>query len=581
MKRNIIYEQKDPTAQIIQAPKNEVQRFESGPLRDKEGTIVNLCNGPNGNPRAFRVGGKTYFIAKQTPKGNYLVYDGRVLQKGEGDCEYKYMVKDGKIAVLNGVSEQGLENPMKKTLSEFGIDPDNARIDLYYILNEVTNELQTKFVNKGAVSELFKIWNAMLEWYYPNDYQSKKLKPVSPNTTLELPTSQSTLNQLYHPEDLSSTSGIKYKGGPFKIYVPNNVGTESKVSGFERTPETCRTTILKYLKNALIYSSGISKLPTNTNVEKKELQICKTSGNFDTFEPITIDEVISKESDNNDEKIQLTKKLSPFGILNKELSFNEIKKILYGGKLFLTIGKKYNVGGRINTMQLVNNELDLPNMNESVELKSIIRNKLSVLSENKQKLFISESKVINSRFNIITESKFSKNKIGTDLINEAFDMVNLGMNEKLITEGLMDALKGMFGFGAEGIVEYFKEKLTESLIKKLGFETDEWLSGIIIKGVGNIPVGDWFNGKVFHCDYLVPLFAKTVVEQSIGKAKDKAGLTGGFYDVLRNALVNGLEETSFGQSVERGLTTMLCPYLTKIGEKMGDMFNTMKQKSIS
>ena len=576
---NKIYEQRDPTAQIIQAPKNEVQRFESGPLRDKEGTIVNLCNGPNGNPKAFRVGGKTYFIAKQTPKGNYLVYDGRVLQKGEGDCEYKYMVKDGKIAVLNGVSEQGLENPMKKTLLEFGIDPDNARIDLYYILNEVTNELQTKFVNKGAVSELFKIWNTMLEWYYPNDYQSKKLKPVSPNTTFELPTSQTTLNQLYHPEDLSPTSGIKYKGGPFKMYVPNNVGRETIVGSTKRSPEFCRTALSKYLKNSLTYTVGLSRLPTDVSIQKKELHNCYVSGNFNDFNALTINDIITKESDNDDEKIQLLDKLSPFGVLNKNLTFNEIKKILYGGKLFLTIGKKYNV--RNSPYQLTNNELDLSSMNESVELKSIIRNKLSVLSENKQKQFISESKVINSRFNIITESKFSKNKIGTDLINEAFDMVNLGMNEKLITEGLMDTLKGMFGFGAEGIVEYFKEKLTESILNKLGIETDSWLMGIIVKGIGNIPVADWFNGKVFHCDYLVPAFAKAIAEEAVDKAKDNAGLTGGFYDVLRNAIVNGLEDTSFGQSVERGLSTMLCPLLSNVSEKMGDVFNTMKQKAIT
>jgi hypothetical protein len=563
MKRNRIYEQNDPTAKIIQAPKNEVQRFESGPIRDKEGTIVNLCNGPNGNPKAFRVGGKTYFIAKQTPKGNFLVYDGRVLQKGTGDCEYKYMVKEGKIAVLNGVSEQGLESPMKERLLQFGIDPDSPKVDLYYVLGETTKYLQEKLVNQGAVSDLFKIWNEMLMWYYPNDFNTKILKPVSPNTTLDLPSDNNELTARYK-QGSGANINIKYNNGPFEFWLPKNANLNIVGNKVTKDAKYCSNTLATYLINGLQVKAGGDEPLSQLQTIKSELSKCYATGAFDDFAGFT--------EENMDPGTR--KKLSPYGFLNKKLNFREIKRLLKSDKMAPSHNFDFdNVSGN----KIYGNS----QMNENVRLKSIIKNKLSVLSEGKQKRLISETKIIQSRFNIISESKMSKDRIATKLFNESFDMVNLGMNEKLITEGLMDALKGMFGFGAEGIVEYFKEKLTESLIKKLGFETDEWLSGIIIKGVGNIPVGDWFNGKVFHCDYLVPLFAKTVVEQSIGKAKDKAGLTGGFYDVLRNALVNGLEETSFGQSVERGLTTMLCPYLTKIGEKMGDMFNTMKQKSIS
>jgi hypothetical protein len=105
--------------------------------------------------------------------------------------------------------------------------------------------------------------------------------------------------------------------------------------------------------------------------------------------------------------------------------------------------------------------------------------------------------------------------------------------------------------------------------------------GIIVKGVGNIPIGDWFNGKVFKCDYLVPEIAKAITEEVIQKAKDDAGFTGGFYDILRNSLVQGLEDTTFGQSIERGLSTIICPILTNVSDKMGDMFNTMKKKAIA
>ena len=588
MKQRYINEQNQKTKQI--GPKNEVNAFTTGVLSQgvfSGKPIEPLCRSNDSSLVGVTVGGKTYYTGKRVEISGtkaFILYDGLFIYKKDGselgsNCKgYSYLLSEkGQPKHLQtGTSVEEFDAEIKTALSNFGIKRDELT-NIYYILKEVTTELKT-LVGKGAKSNIFSVWNSLLSWYF-GSYSDMMLKTTD-GSELNPPTSQQTLNQKYQPQDLSLTSGIKYKGSPFKIYVPNTVGQESTVGSTKRSPEFCRTAISKYLKNALTYTVGLSQLPTDVTIQKKELHNCYVSNNFNDFKPLTIDEVITKESNNDDEKVQLLDKLSPFGVLNKNLSFNEIKKILYGGKLFLTIGKKYNV--KSSPYQLTNNELDLSNMNESVNLKSIIRNKLTVLSENKQKQFISESKIIKSRFNIISEAKISRDRIATKLIEESFDMVNLGMNEKLITENLMDTLKSMFGFGAEGVVQFFKEKLAEALLKKLTpIDTDGWFGGIIVKGIGDIPVGDWFNGKVFKCDYLVPAIAKAVTEEAIDKAKDKAGLTGGFYDILRNSLVQGLEDTSFGQSIERGLSTIICPLLTNVSGKMGDMFNTMKKKAIA
>jgi len=214
-------------------------------------------------------------------------------------------------------------------------------------------------------------------------------------------------------------------------------------------------------------------------------------------------------------------------------------------------------------------------------LKSIIKTKLSMLSESKKKTLVSENKIIKSRFNVITESKKVKIDSVSDLIHESFDLVNLGLTPKLVSEGLMDSLSGLFGIGTEGILGYFKEKIVETILNKLGIDTDSWIAGTIVKAIGNIPIGDYASGKILTCDYLTPLIAKSIAEESLDKVKDKAGLTGGFYDVLRNAIVQGLDSTDFAQSIERGLASAICPTLSKIGGNMDGVFNTMKQKALS
>lgn len=560
MKKNRIYEQADPTAAIIHSPKNEWERFQSGPLGNKIGTIVNLCVGPNGLPRELRVGGRTYFIAKKTEKGNYLTYDGRVLVKGNGNCEYTYKLDD-KGQPVRLTADIGLELPMKKELLQFGINPDDPKVNIYDTLDQVTKYLRVNLVNRGAVSGLFKLWNSMLAQYYPNDYDTVILKPVAPNTTLEIPKDVNELTAKYNKGNGDNLS-IKYNGEPFIFYLPKSSNLNIKGNKVNKDQQYCETTLATYLINALQVKAGVDQPLPQLQTIKSELSTCYGNGKFDNFGGFT------KETMDPSTR----KKLSPYGFLNKKLSFREIKKLLKSEKIAPSHNFDFD-----NT---VGNQAYNPQLNENT-LRNVVRKKLTVLSEDKQKTLLSETKIITSRFNIIKESNNDNDKVLTELFNESFELVNLGLNPKLITEGLFDSLKGMFGIGTEGILGYFKEKIVETLLNKLGIDTDSWIAGIIVKAIGNIPMADYFSGKILTCDYLTPLLTKSIVEEAIKKVGDKAGLTGGFVDVLRNSLVQGLDSTDFAQSVERGVASILCPVLSKIGDNMENIFTSMKQKALS
>jgi hypothetical protein len=63
--------------------------------------------------------------------------------------------------------------------------------------------------------------------------------------------------------------------------------------------------------------------------------------------------------------------------------------------------------------------------------------------------------------------------------------------------------------------------------------------------------------------------------------KNKAGMEGAFYDVLRNAVVESLSQSDLGQKIESALGSILCPSLSKVSSKMSDVTDTMKKGALS
>jgi len=212
-----------------------------------------------------------------------------------------------------------------------------------------------------------------------------------------------------------------------------------------------------------------------------------------------------------------------------------------------------------------NSQQNQQTMNESFDkqLKSVVRENLIKLSESKKKSVISEKRY----FEII------------QLIDEAFDSTYDKKRSISENEAVTNLVKSSLGYGGEGIISYFKERLMDRLIEKFvpgGSKT--WLGGIISKTISDVPIGDYFNGEALSCDYWVDAMTKGIAENAVSRLLDKKGLTGGFYDVMRNSLIEVVDDTSFASHIKEGISKMACPILTKLLTVVGSLFGEIKDE---
>lgn len=227
-------------------------------------------------------------------------------------------------------------------------------------------------------------------------------------------------------------------------------------------------------------------------------------------------------------------------------------------------------------------------VNESRDriLKKIIRENLIEISQIKKKSLIQENKIIKNRFLIISESgkpktKQQRDKFVDSLLSEIFYLKSQDFNETLINEQFLEIIKSFFGNAPEGIFNTLKERFAQFVLDKFGIDNDGYIGNIIIVTVGNIPIGDYFNGKIFSCDYLSDLLSKSIGEGIVRKIQNDRGMEGPFYDILRNAMVETFEDTKFGQKIENFIGDLICPSLSGVKNKMELAGETLKDKALS
>lgn len=89
-------------------------------------------------------------------------------------------------------------------------------------------------------------------------------------------------------------------------------------------------------------------------------------------------------------------------------------------------------------------------------------------------------------------------------------------NDPKLEESLMDDIFGMFGkllpVAGEGFVKTIKQKISASIIEKIGVKENSMLSGFVQEMVASIPVRDIpgiITGSKTNTEYLVPLLAES------------------------------------------------------------------------
>lgn len=222
---------------------------------------------------------------------------------------------------------------------------------------------------------------------------------------------------------------------------------------------------------------------------------------------------------------------------------------------------------------------------EDRQLKNLIRESLLDIKRTKKKINLGESKIINSRIKLISEhrtlkTKPQKEKFFKELMMEMAYLNSQGYDSKLINENFLDMLKGLFGTAADSTLQYFKESIAKWLIEKLTpMEPNGWMANIIIAAVGNVPIGE--ISRLTECNYLSDVLTKSIVEGAVNKYKNEQGLTGPFYDILRNGIIEMLEDTKFGQVIETAIGDLVCPLLGGIKDKMTSASDSMKKGALS
>jgi hypothetical protein len=154
-----------------------------------------------------------------------------------------------------------------------------------------------------------------------------------------------------------------------------------------------------------------------------------------------------------------------------------------------------------------------------------------------------------------------------------------GFSQEIINEQFWDMIKGLFGHGGDAIMQTFKESIGKFILDTLGVDANGWIGGTIVKALGNVQIGD--IPKLTECNFLTSVLSKSIAEQAIDKMKNSAGMEGKFYDLLRNSLVEVLEDSELGQKIENAIGSVICPLLGGVKQKMELAATDMKQKALS
>jgi hypothetical protein len=553
---------------VVNAPKGELDILQNNGILRGKGVLSNLALYPDGNPRAIQVGNRKYYAAKIYERPGketiYLTYDGRILVK-ISDGVYKYKL-DGqnKPYLIDGIPDTGLQLQFTNVLTQFGLNPDDPQTDVYFYLKEVTKKLQ-EYIEKGAVSNLFQIWNDMLTYYYPNTYKKEQLVVKQGTTTFRPTIDTSKLNTEYDKlTDIQRFGNLSFQGKDFPIYMPKGVApdvtfnkTKVDLSG------ACQTYLLQYLGTAMDWQMNGGSINPTIQQYKPYIVRCKNAGAYDETHYTPID------SEKLSEYVDFSADNSPFGFFRqgKTLSWDNVKNILSGNSKVLKRPNPYIIGQQIAE-------------SKNEELKALIKENLITLSEEKKNNLLGESKIISTRFEIIKESNTEdKDKLFNDVISEMFYLNSQGFDKGLINEGFWDILSGLFPSG-NVIGQWFKEKMSSWLIEKIApGQENSWVGNIIITTIGNLKPSE--ITQLTNCDFTTRLLAKSISEGVIKKFADSKGVSGVLADLVRNSMVEHLDGSEFAQKLESGLSHIICPLLGGVTQKMSKVADTMKTKAIT
>lgn len=438
-------------------------------------------------------------------------------------------------------------------LTSFNIDPKLDEATLLKTLNNLTTNLQS-YVDKLAVSNIFKQWNELLAKDYPKATQLTDIEDKA------LPDNDVLTTQFTQVPGLDRDKGWKN----IIIYLPKGKTKDLQagtVGGIKLDAAGCRTVLGQYLGAALQYNAKVETAPIPQLREfQQQLVKCDGSGQFDSFDGFR-----------EDETAEVKGKLSPYGFLNKKINKRQVFRILSGKTKYLKAPSPYIIG-----------------LNESTEsnIKSLIKENLTKVKTEKLKTYSAESKIVKGRASIIIESTILKTKpqqkkLFNDILTESIYLNSQGFSKHIVQEQFFDTLKGFFDKeDFDSIYDTFKQYMGEWLVSKLTpLHDNGWMSKLIMESIQDVDVSDF--EKLLDCSFLTKSISKSIVDGSVGKLNKDNDLDGGLYDMVRNNIFDYVNGNDFLNKLESDITKILCPLLNGVSEKLDNAHEEIRDKAMS
>lgn len=233
-------------------------------------------------------------------------------------------------------------------------------------------------------------------------------------------------------------------------------------------------------------------------------------------------------------------------------------------------------------------------MNNKPTIKESLKKNLKQTLNEKRRLeenLIIETKIVTNRYSLIgnglvLETEEQQMKFVESLIAETQYLKSQGYSSEIINEGLFNFLGSLFTGSFSAVPAVIGEYIASWLLKTLGVEQNSYIGGVIIALVGNLNISDY--DKFFtDCRFASNKIADSLIEGYVIKLQNDQSLNqgaGGFVlSALRNSVVDYFVEDKTGlvEKLEEQLADFICPKLSKLSGKMGDVMSSIKDKAVA
>jgi len=199
-------------------------------------------------------------------------------------------------------------------------------------------------------------------------------------------------------------------------------------------------------------------------------------------------------------------------------------------------------------------------------LERKVRKSLMEIKEQKEKNLIKEN-LVKTRLSVLVESIKSKgdfNNLSEDKkaqlsFNVLQELAYLESTGLLSEQDLGGALKSVFGGFFGNATQTFVEPILKKFIVPLFGEG--FMTNFIISYLTSRP-SDVIK-SMSDCKLMTKLIAESIVEGMVMSLQRQKGFDGTGYAFLRNTLGGAITNSSFGTSIENGISSTVCGLFSK------------------